>query len=40
VRLPKASPLPDKYRQEFDQQAREMVAKLDLIKTGSLALLR
>ncbi len=40
VRLPKASPLPGKYRPDFDQKAREMVAKLDLIKSSSLALLR
>jgi len=40
VRLPKASPLAKKYRPDFEQQASEMVARLDLIKSNSLALLR
>jgi len=40
VRLPKASPLPKKYREDFEDKANKMVAQLNLIKSNSLALLR
>jgi murein DD-endopeptidase MepM/ murein hydrolase activator NlpD len=40
VRLPKASPLPSKYRDDFNSKAENLVAQLNLIKTNILASLQ
>ncbi len=40
VRLPKASPLPKKYRADFKTKAKSLVTQLDLIKTNTLASLQ
>lgn len=40
VRLPKASPLPKKYRQDFEVKAKNLITQLNLIKTNNLALLQ
>ncbi|RKZ84535.1 MAG: peptidase M23 [Gammaproteobacteria bacterium] len=38
VKLPKAEPLPKKYRSEFDQQAQPLLAQLDKTNDTTLAL--
>jgi len=40
VRLPKASHLPKKYRQNFKTQAQTLVSRLNIIKNNTLALLK
>jgi murein DD-endopeptidase MepM/ murein hydrolase activator NlpD len=40
VRLPKASPLPSKYRDDFNNKAENLLAQLNLIKTNTLASLQ
>jgi len=39
VRLPTASPLPRKYREDFKQKADDLLAQLNLVKNNSVALL-
>lgn len=38
VKLPKAEPLPKKYRSDFDQQAQPLLAQLDTVNNTTLAL--
>jgi len=40
VRLPKASPLPKKYRDDFSQKANTLVSQLNLITNNTLAMLQ